>query len=87
MSHNVSCVVFVLDKGVMQPDELFMLSDDGELVLLEVGERALDVRVDTRTKISQPIRSSLCACLRRRRGEADLGVDGKLDLVPLTQSV
>lgn len=40
-SHDVSCVVFVLHKGVVQPDELLMLSDHGELILLEVSERAL----------------------------------------------
>lgn len=40
-SHDVSGVVFVLDERVVQPDELFMLPDHGELVLLEVRERAL----------------------------------------------
>lgn len=40
-SYNVACVVFVLYKGVVQPDELFVLSDHRELILLEVRERAL----------------------------------------------
>lgn len=44
VSHNVSCVIFILDKGVVKPDELFMLSDHRELILLEVGQCALCVR-------------------------------------------
>lgn len=40
-SYDVSSVLFVLHKRVVQPDELFVLSDHRELVLLEVGQRAL----------------------------------------------
>lgn len=40
-SYDVSGVVFTFHERVVQPDELFMLSDHRELVLLEVWERAL----------------------------------------------
>ena len=41
VSYDVSCVVLVLHKRVVQPDELLVLPDHGELVLLEVRQRAL----------------------------------------------
>ena len=41
VSYDVSCVVFILHKRVVQPDELLVLSNHRELVLLEVRQRAL----------------------------------------------
>lgn len=41
-TYNKPSIFLVLHKGVMKPDELFMLSHHRELVLLEVGKSALE---------------------------------------------
>ena len=40
-TYDVASIVFILYEGVVQPDELLMLTDNRELILLKVRERAL----------------------------------------------
>ena len=41
ITYYVASVFLVLDKGIVQPDELLMLSNHRELILFEVREGAL----------------------------------------------
>lgn len=35
-TYNIACIIFILNKGIMKPDKLFMLSDNWKFILLKI---------------------------------------------------
>lgn len=37
-TYNVTCIVFIFNKGIMKPDKFLMLSNDGKLILFKIWQ-------------------------------------------------